>query len=62
MNVNLKKIIINRPAVKINNELKVIYKPEPPEEKFIGIGNAIPYLIYPALIGFIGNATAVPEE
>lgn len=62
MNVNLKKIIINRPAVKINNELKVIYKPEPPEKKFADAGNAIPCIILPALIGFIGNATAVPEE
>jgi len=41
MNVNLKKIDIIEPAVKINTELKTIVGPAPPEEKFIGAGNAI---------------------
>ena len=41
MNVNLKKIDIIEPAVKINTELKTIDRPAPPEENFIGVGNAI---------------------
>jgi hypothetical protein len=41
MEVKVKSISINSPAVKINTELKTIDRPAPPEEKFIGAGNAI---------------------
>lgn len=41
MEVKVKSISINSPAVKINTELKTIDRPAPPEENFIGAGNAI---------------------
>lgn len=62
MNVELKKFFINRPAVKINTEMKVIDRPsppEPPEPQFDGVGNAKTVLFKSSLVAILGNATAV---
>lgn len=59
MNVELKKFFINRPAVEINTEMKVIDRPTPPEPQFNGVGNAKTVLLKSALVAILGNATAV---
>lgn len=57
MEVKVKSISINSPAVKINTELKTIDLTAP-EKKCINVGNAV--MILPtALISTFGNATVI---
>lgn len=59
MNVNLKKIDIIEPAVKINTAMKAIGA-EPPEIKISDVGNAI-LCIPDILFGKLVNATEIQE-